>query len=150
MIYARTEFGPAPAFIIGAVAVTTVIMNLILPIPLWETALTLAVLVFVLAFCWLTVRVDSQAIVCSFAFGLFRRTIALDRIVTVELSDKMPFSMGLRLGRGTIYYTLGDRRGVAIALDNNRRVVIATDQPGALHRAIERALQVRNVTPSSV
>ena len=88
----------------------------------------------------LTFEVDDRELRCRFR-PLMRRRVPLDRIASAEVRDYRPIleygGWGIRWAprRGWVYSLSGDR-GVQLVLTDGRRLLLGTDRPEQLSRAI--------------
>jgi hypothetical protein len=94
----------------------------------------------VILFTTLTVRVGDGVIQVRFGPGLPRRTIALARIAGVRAIKSSWFAgYGIHwVGKGWLYNVSG-RDAVELTLENGRILLVGTDEPEELVRALRRA-----------
>jgi hypothetical protein len=88
-----------------------------------------------------TVEVKADKIEVRFGPGIFRRTIALDRIYNLcVVENPQQGRQGVQLIASGLITTVAGKQAVEIVLDDESQVRIGTDEPVALARAIEKAL----------
>jgi hypothetical protein len=96
-----------------------------------------------LLFWSLTVEVDATALRFRFGPGLIRKSVPIDAIEACE-SVKAPPAWGIHWAgkRGWLYNVSGSG-AVALRLKGGRALMLGSDEPEALCRAIEAARQSR-------
>ena len=98
----------------------------------------------------LRVRVNAEALSFAFGVGLVRRRIPLDDIVScVETKVRLHEGIGIHLGfRGWVYNVSG-LTAVLITRKKGLPIVLGTDEPAALARAVNAAMeQMRGLRPA--
>ncbi len=116
---ARDADGPVGLILAGAFVV------LLIPLSLFRS---------------LTVEVGASAVDIRFGGGFIRKSIPLDRIRSAKVV-RYPwyYGMGIRIIPRGMLWNVDGMRAVELELASNRRFAIGSDEPEALHAAIEGA-----------
>ncbi len=88
-----------------------------------------------------TVEVRPDKIEVRFGPGIFHRSIGLERIYNLCVSEISPEErLGVRFLTSSWMYAVAGKKAVEIVLEDDRQLRIGSDEPVELARAIEKAL----------
>jgi len=91
-----------------------------------------------LLFSSLTVQVDDEELQFYFGPGFWRRRLALDDVLSVEVvRNSVLHGWGIRYTRHGWLYNVSGLRAVELTIRGEGQVRIGTDEPEALKRALE-------------
>jgi hypothetical protein len=150
MTYRHTQTG---WFLLYAIGVTAGVLALVAfmardaegPVGIILAVTFVVLLIPLTLFRSLTVEVGPSTVDVRFGGGFIRKSIPLDRIRSAQVV-RYPwyYGMGIRIiPRGTLWNVDG-MRAVELELGSNRRFAIGSDEPEALHAAIEDARRALN------
>ena len=107
------------------------------------TALMVLILFVLASFSMLTVAVDTQFLSIRFGWGIFRKTFAVNEIVSVvQVKNRWYYGWGIRVCfRPKMWmFDVSGFDVVEIVLKNNTIYRIGTDEPEKLEAAIKEAM----------
>jgi hypothetical protein len=118
--FALAQFFPAPPFVVPMVLIVCVICAYM--------------------FSSLSIQITDRALHWSFGPGMFRKELALTQIKTVTVTrTRLLDGWGIhKTSRGWLYNVSGFE-AVLITLHSGRSILLGTDEPEALQRALTRA-----------
>ncbi len=95
-----------------------------------------------LFFYGMTITVNNERIVVSFGIGIIKRSIALNKISSVDtVKNPWYYGWGIRFIPHGILYNIGGSHGVELRMNNTGRVIrIGTKNPAQLRNEISRRL----------
>lgn len=97
-------------------------------------------LISILLFYALTVTIDEQAITLSFGIGLVRKKIALAEVVSCEITTcRWYYGYGIHYTPQGKLYNISGKMAVQLALRNGKAILVGTDEPEELCRAVRQA-----------
>ena len=100
-------------------------------------------LISILLFYALTVTIDEQAITLSFGIGLVRKKIALAEVVSCEITTcRWYYGYGIHYTPQGKLYNISGKMAVRLAMRNGKAILVGTDEPEALCRAIRQAASI--------
>ncbi len=111
-------------------------------VPSWVLALVIGIeLVLLWLFGSLNVTVWEGAVRVAFGPGLIRRTIAADRIRSVQVArNSWIWGWGVRIYPGGVMFNIAGLDAVELELEGGRRFRIGTDEPIRLQAVIQQLL----------
>jgi hypothetical protein len=135
-MYRRTQVGWASLVILAVVLPVVLIAEQRAPAPV--AAIAPAILVACGVFlATLTVQVDENGVSWWFTGGLWRRRLRWNEIRDAHARRIVPLGFGIRTDfAGTTAYLVSGRGAVAIDAVDGRRIIVGSDDPAGLERAI--------------
>ncbi len=137
--------GCIPALCVGTIWLLSPVSDQQLPPPLLP-GLCVITAVVLLGFPSLSVMVTRDDLIARFGIGLFRKTLALQDIVGVEVARTRWYEgWGIHWTRRGMLYNVAGFDAVRIALASGKKVMIGSDDAPRLASAIRRAIDARRV-----
>ena len=100
-------------------------------------------LVSIVLFYALTVTIDERAITLSFGIGLVRRKIALADVSSCEIATcRWYYGYGIHYTPQGKLYNISGKLAVRLALRSGKAILVGTDEPDALCRALRQAANI--------
>jgi hypothetical protein len=99
--------------------------------------ITVAIMALVaILFFRMETRVTDEALTLRLGIGLLRKTVRMDAIASVTRVLIPWHSIGIKIIHGGWIWSASGRKALELRLANGRRLVVGTDDPDGLYRAL--------------